>query len=100
MLIVKQLEEAIKTNRARHEVYGDSVAVHARLLMTLFPNGIKLDTQRDAERSVMLFMITAKLARYCQSIPHADSAHDLGIYALMLEALDDDPSAGQGEANL
>jgi hypothetical protein len=62
------------------------------LLGAVFPGGIRVDAE-DAEglnRLGLLVMCCVKLSRYSQSFDtggHADSAHDLCVYAAMLEEL-------------
>ena len=64
------------------------------LMCALFPNGIVLKTPEDHNRFGVLTMIASKLNRYCNNFEsggHADSIHDLGVYAFMLEELDEMP---------
>ena len=60
--------------------------------MALFPKGVNLKTIEDYNRFGIINMLVAKLTRYCQGWPksHQDSIHDLGVYAFILESLDDD----------
>ena len=60
-------------------------------MKALFPNGIELKTVEDYNRFGVINMIVAKLTRYSQNWPktHQDSLHDLGVYAFILESLDD-----------
>jgi hypothetical protein len=85
------LEAALKTERARADQYGDASVKSAEIMAKLFPNGIHLGTPEEHRRFFMLRMIVAKLARYANSMssdtPHLDSAHDIIVYAAMLEAM-------------
>ena len=87
---VECMEEAIKTFKERHKVYGNNYLTHGQVMTALFPDGIHLDTAAQWNRFSALNMIVTKLTRYCHSFsqPHLDSIHDLGVYAFMLESLD------------
>ena len=86
------MEEAFKTFKARNKDYGDNYLNHGRVMMALFPKGVNLKTIEDYNRFGIINMLVAKLTRYCQGWPksHQDSIHDLGVYAFILESLDDD----------
>tara|TARA_R110000787_G_scaffold102227_1_gene208206 strand:+ start:916 stop:1110 length:195 start_codon:yes stop_codon:yes gene_type:complete len=60
-------------------------------MTSLFPEGINLNTVDAINRFGLLSMIISKLTRYCNQWdePHKDSIHDLGVYAFMLEGVDD-----------
>lgn len=92
MKIVEELQEAIQTNIDRDKQYKDSYKLHGAVLAILFPNGIVPKTAKEWERFTFLNMVVVKLVRYATSmeagVPHYDSAHDLGIYAMMLCHLD------------
>ncbi len=92
MDITEQLQAAIKTTQERHKVYGDGYVRSAHILLALFPNGLKLNTEDEWVQFYFLYMIVTKLTRYSFSLesgaPHQDSIHDLGIYSLMLERID------------
>ena len=57
----------------------------------LFPKGLDLKTPADFNRYGALNLIITKLIRYCNNWekPHQDSIHDLGVYAFILETVDD-----------
>ena len=86
------MEEAFETFKTRNKEYGDNYLNHGRVMMALFPKGVNLKTIEDYNRFGIINMLVAKLTRYCQGWPkaHQDSIHDLGVYAFMLESLDDD----------
>jgi hypothetical protein len=86
------MEEAFETFKTRNKEYGDNYLNHGRVMMALFPKGVNLKTIEDYNRFGIINMLVAKLTRYCQGWPksHQDSIHDLGVYAFILESLDDD----------
>jgi hypothetical protein len=85
------LEQALKTFQERGEAYGPSYLQYGEIMSSLFPEGINLQSIEDINRFGLLSMITIKLTRYCNQwdVPHKDSIHDLGVYAFMLEGVDD-----------
>lgn len=95
------LHEAADTYAERNKVYGDTYKKHGEVMKALFPDGIKFDTDDDHNRFGVLTMIVGKLTRYAQNfkpvhkegflappVGHADSLHDLSVYAAMLNELD------------
>ena len=97
-LIIKNMEQAHKTFKERgsqyvasYTQYGASYNQYGEIMKVLFPNGIKLETNDDFNRMGLLNMIVSKLIRYGNmwDKPHKDSIHDLGVYAFMLEGIDD-----------
>ena len=91
LLIIKNMEQAHKTFKERGSQYGASYTQYGEIMKVLFPNGIKLETNDDFNRMGLLNMIVSKLIRYGNmwDKPHKDSIHDLGVYAFMLEGIDD-----------
>lgn len=82
------MAEAAETFRQRNELYGDSYKHFHEHMMTLFPDGLTLKTADDWRRFGILFYAIGKLVRYANNFGtggHIDSAHDLGVYAFMLE---------------
>jgi hypothetical protein len=88
---LKNLEEAAKTFRERGASYGPSYIQYGEVMDVLFPDGVELKTKDDFNRMGLLNMVVSKLIRYSNQWkePHKDSIHDLGVYAFMLEAVDD-----------
>jgi hypothetical protein len=82
--------EATNTFIQRNELYGDSYKKFGNVMSVLFPHGIGISNGEDFSRLGLLNMIVSKLIRYCSNFhdPHNDSIHDLGVYAVMLEELD------------
>lgn len=83
------LQKALDTFGVRNAVYRDN---HQRLgatLQALFPDGITLNSIDEHERFALLMLAIVKLTRYTvewNNGGHRDSAHDLIVYAAMLEA--------------
>jgi hypothetical protein len=91
MDITPELEEAIKTTQERHAIYGEGYRINGKIMMALFPNGVQFKTEDDVILFEFFHMVLVKLTRLAFSIntgkPHRDSAHDLGVYGLMIERL-------------
>ena len=85
------LEDALHTFKQRNKQYGDNYLTHGQVMTALFPDGVQLKTVEDYNRFGVINMIVAELTRYSQNWPktHQDSLHDLGVYAFILESLDD-----------
>jgi hypothetical protein len=84
------LESGAATYRERNKVYGDNYHHFGQLMMGLFPRGITVNTPEDWNRLALVINCAGKLQRYTQSFArggHQDSAHDLMVYAAMLEEL-------------
>jgi hypothetical protein len=92
--VTRILDKAKATHLAREEVYGRAgYRVHADVMAVLFPRGVGLDGPDDHARWALFEMVVAKLCRYAANYErggHPDSIHDLGVYAFLLEAEDDD----------
>ena len=90
-LIKASLDAAAVTFQQRGEVYGDSYLQFGKVVAVLFPNGIDLQDEESMTRFGLLTMMITKMTRYCNSWDdhHKDSIHDLGVYAFMLEGVDD-----------
>lgn len=86
------MAQALETIKEKRKQYGDSYLKYGKVMMALFPNGIKTYDEEDFNRLGLLNMIVHKLVRYTNQWEnkHQDSIHDLGVYAFMLEALDND----------
>tara|TARA_R100001126_G_C4811318_1_gene142015 strand:+ start:225 stop:560 length:336 start_codon:yes stop_codon:yes gene_type:complete len=86
------MENAIKTFNEREKVYGTrGYEQQGRVIKSLFPNGIKLETEEDHNRFFLLSMIIVKLCRYTNNLDkkgHKDSVHDMGVYSFILESFD------------
>jgi hypothetical protein len=87
---VENMEAAAETFRERNKAYGDNYLRFGNVMHALFPNGVLLDTPEKWNRFCIFITIIAKASRYANDDdhPHLDSIHDLGVYAFMLESLD------------
>lgn len=84
------LRGAAATFEQRNSVYGDAYTRTGALLLALFPEGgiPAVKNERDAAQLAALLMCVMKLQRYALNFGrggHRDSAHDLIVYAAMLE---------------
>lgn len=86
------LREGAETYEARNKVYGDNYKEFGTIMTGLFPNGLTISRKEDWVRLGLIENCVTKLARYCHDISqgHNDSAHDLSVYAAMLEEMSDD----------
>jgi len=94
------LNSAEKTFRERNEIYKDGWVGHGEIMNAFFPDGIILCKPEDFTRYHLFEMCVSKLNRYAKNIKfggHKDSAHDNGIYSLILEMYDDQPTTKKGE---
>jgi len=86
------MEEAKKTYSERRATYGEKGYLkQGGTMALLFPDGLVLKTEEDFNRYYLVTMAFTKLLRYCRNINnggHQDSAHDLGVYAFLLEEFD------------
>jgi hypothetical protein len=84
------LEAAAATFRSRNGSYGNNYQREGALLLALFPEGgiPAITTEADANRLHVFVACVTKLQRYAHNWHrggHKDSAHDLVVYAAMLE---------------
>jgi len=86
------LLDAAKTYRERHVYYGNNSPKVGGALAAMFPEGLTLRTPQDFTRFYLFVLAIMKASRYANNITkaegHKDSAHDLCVYAAMLEAND------------
>jgi hypothetical protein len=95
--IQQRLEAALETAKERGKTYDvqgrPGHEFNGQAMAALFPGGVLLKTPEDFTRFILLVMTTTKVARYAANFAkggHADSAHDLGVYAFLLEDFDAD----------
>lgn len=85
------LREAAATYEERNALYGDNYKWFGNVMNGMFPDGIDLGSRDDHNRFGILVQIVAKLTRYANNFNsggHADSLHDIQVYAAMLQELD------------
>jgi hypothetical protein len=80
-------ETLIEIMKERGKKYGSNENKTAKILMILFPNGIKIEHEEAAARFKLLIYIIDKLSRYSKE-GDIDSLLDLAGYALRLAAFD------------
>lgn len=86
------LSEGAATYRERNAVYGSSYQRMGPLLIALFEDDAvpPCETAEDANRLNLIINCASKLQRYAHNFHnggHKDSAHDLMVYAAMLEEM-------------
>lgn len=88
------LHEAAATFEQRNKLYGDNYKRFGCVMGALFPNGIELISNDDWNRFGVFFHMVGKVTRYAVNLKdggHKDSAHDMIVYAAMLEELTQEP---------
>lgn len=84
------LHRAAETFRDRNRTYGGNYKRMGALILALFPPGgvPEITTEAEANRLNLMIDCLGKLQRYAYAFHkggHRDSAHDLIVYAAMLE---------------
>ena len=94
--MMQVLYKARETYLERNEAYSQGETFgfekHAAMMMGLFPGGVTIKTVEEMARFILFIMVTVKVTRYAEFMPrngHEDSAHDLAVYSLLLEAYDE-----------
>jgi hypothetical protein len=81
------LEAMAATFKERGAVYGDNYKRLGHVMAALFPGGVQLGNYDEFLRWHLFELIVMKVTRLAVTdLTHLDSAHDLGVYAAMLEA--------------
>jgi hypothetical protein len=83
------LESGAKTFRERNLLYGDNYLNTGKLLNQMFPMGLELKNEKDWDFICALLNCQMKLLRAAvhysiKGEAHADSIHDLMVYASMM----------------
>lgn len=83
------LTSAAATYTERNKVYGDNYKQFGAALLACFGGEIHITTVEEANRLGVFIQCLSKLTRYGHSFKggHVDSAHDLIVYAAILEEL-------------
>lgn len=95
MTVPEALRKCADTYEERNAIYGDTYKELGDLMLSLFPEGIRLQTADDFNRFGCFFEMTNKMQRYANSFfqgGHQDSTHDISVYSQMLEELDREAS--------
>ena len=85
------LEEAAEVFKNKSKEYGNSYKTFGKIMMAFFPDGLKLETEKDFTRFAILNIMISKADRYCKNFNnggHPDSLLDLSIYSTMLKEID------------
>lgn len=97
------LKDAAETYAQRNALYGDNYKRFGAMVLAMFPDGgVHAATPDAVVRLGLLFNCASKLARYCANFAdggHIDSAHDLMVYAAMLEEVTRQQLLGQRDEN-
>jgi hypothetical protein len=86
------LSEGAATYRERNAVYGDNYKQFGNVMKGLFPKGLRASTVDEFNRLGVLVQVVSKVSRMAENFNrggHADSTHDLMVYAAMLAELED-----------
>ncbi len=84
------LRDAAKTFRQRNALYGDNYRQFGDVMRAMFPQGVTPQSVAEWNRLGVLVQCVHKLTRYAQQWNaggHEDSAHDLCVYAAILQEL-------------
>lgn len=84
----------------RSAIYRDNYKVVGRVMEALFSDGApRLYAATDYDRWHIFELIIVKLTRYTQAwpTPHKDSVDDMGVYAAILGAIDEEERRRQAE---
>jgi thiol-disulfide isomerase/thioredoxin len=91
--VAKNLVRGADTFEGRHSLYGNNYKRFGQVMLALFPNGIPLNSVEDGNRLGLFIQICSKVTRYAENMSrggHVDSAHDLMVYAAMIEEITDE----------
>lgn len=87
------LDAAAATYRERNAGYKDNAVMVGEVMQALFPHGVTLRDAADHHAYHLFELMIVKLTRFVKSdLRHADSIHDLAVYAAMVEARVDEHS--------
>ena len=98
--VPEMLRDAAATYEQRNRLYGDNYKRFGDVMAALFPNGIELKNKDDWNRFGVFFHVVGKVTRYAVNLKaggHKDSAHDITVYAAMLEELTQEPQPTKQE---
>lgn len=94
MSVIEILEEAKKIFEEKDKLYGSAYKRHGNLMITIFPDGITLNTAEDFERFYLFTMIANKMNRYASHLSMKtdgqDTTRDIGIYSFMLKEIEEE----------
>jgi hypothetical protein len=88
--VPEALREAAATYEQRNKLWGDNYKQVGAIMVAMLPAGVKLETADDWNRFLLFGHVINKVTRYAQNLNtggNKDSAHDLTVYAAMLEEM-------------
>ena len=79
----------------RNTMYGDNYKSFGKMMMSLFPNGINLNSEEAFNKFGVFVQQASKLSRIAQGLGrdgkvHVDSCDDLSVYSQMLVELENE----------
>lgn len=86
-----QLKEFAKLFKKKNKEYGSSYKYFGKIMLALFPDGVKLSSEKDFTRFALINVIIGKIDRYSKNFDksgHSDSLIDLSVYSAMLLTID------------
>ncbi len=84
----KVMEKMLETFNERKARYGMNYLQLGHVMMTLFPDGLTLNTVDGWNRLHLFLQMMVKATRLANTnLTHEDSAHDASVYAAMLNGL-------------
>lgn len=88
----KIIKEAKKTHKERAKIYRNTSTKFGDVMVAFFPDGITLATKDEWAEFGIFFQIVSKITRNSEVLikdktSHKDSIHDIGVYAFMLEEM-------------
>lgn len=82
------LEQMANTFRERGKLYKQNYIELGSVFTAIFPNGLTLTTPEEFNRFALFLQIISKATRLANmNLQHQDSAHDMGVYAAILESV-------------
>lgn len=90
------LDSAAQTYRERNKIYGDNYKHFGFAAAALFPDGLLVTSAAEWNRLGIFVQCLSKLSRAAGNLHvggHLDSAHDLSVYAAMLQELTEEGTA-------
>lgn len=86
--VPKILKEMAATYEERNKVYGNNFLMMGPVMKAMFPNGPKLETEKDYIIFHLFDWAVGKLTRFVNSdMKHIDTIHDVAVYCAMIEAI-------------
>jgi len=89
--VPNMLRQSAETYEERNKIYGNNYKNFGKVMVGLFPKGVKVETVDDWNRMGVFVQMMSKLTRYAENFTkggHDDSLLDLSVYSSMLRELD------------